>query len=181
VTDVPGSYSPQKHEPRQTRFPLGSDTRELPESIVEPQLEELFLAEIEHELAVPVVAPAVPSVIPASPTGEAIYWNEMRAERQRETAKSILQEADETAGETRSRDYGHPFENHRRIAAMWNIQLEKILKRPILPREVALMMVALKLAREINTPKRDNIVDAAGYLKCIDMIDRHLEQAKNGV
>ena len=94
---------------------------------------------------------------------------------------SILTEADEIAGESRSRDYGHPYENHRRIAAIWSVQLEQILRRPILPREVALMMVGLKLAREINSPKRDNLVDAAGYIKCIDMIDEHTSKTANGV
>ena len=83
----------------------------------------------------------------------------------------ILKEADAIAGQDRSRDYGHPLENHQRIAAIWNIQLEKKLKEPIEPRDVALMMIALKLAREINTPKRDNLVDVAGYIKCIDMME----------
>lgn len=84
---------------------------------------------------------------------------------------SILSEADAIAGEDRSRDYGHPLINHQRIASIWNVQLGPILSRPITPREVALMMVGLKLAREVNTTKRDNLVDAAGYIKCIDMID----------
>lgn len=83
----------------------------------------------------------------------------------------ILQEADKVAGQDRSRDYGHPYHNHRRIAEIWSVQLERILSRPIEPREVALMMIGLKLAREINTPKRDNLLDAAGYVKCVDMID----------
>ena len=86
---------------------------------------------------------------------------------------NVLQEADAIAGKDRSRDYGHPRKNHERIAAFWTIQLGNKLKpgEKIEPREVALMMVALKLAREINTPKRDNLVDAAGYLKCVEMID----------
>jgi hypothetical protein len=95
--------------------------------------------------------------------------------------KSILQEADEIAGESRSRDYGHPFENHRRIAAMWNIIAEKYIKQPLTPRIVALMMIGLKQAREVNSKSRDNLVDMAGYVKCVDMIDEHIEKASNGV
>lgn len=91
-------------------------------------------------------------------------------------SESILQEADHIAGETRSRDYGHPLINHERIAAFWNVQLAAKLREPIEPREVALMMVGLKLAREVNTPKRDNLVDMAGYIKCVDMIDRETER-----
>ena len=85
---------------------------------------------------------------------------------------SILQEALEISGESRQRDYGHPLINHERIAAFWNVQLAGKLTSPIKPREVALMMIALKLAREINTPKRDNILDIAGYVNCIDLIDQ---------
>ena len=84
---------------------------------------------------------------------------------------SILAEADNIAGEDRSRDYGHPLINHQRIAAIWNVQLAGILTAPITPRQVAFMMIGVKLAREANTPKRDNLVDIAGYVKCIDMID----------
>jgi hypothetical protein len=95
--------------------------------------------------------------------------------------KSILQEADAVAGESRSRDYGHPHINHRRIAAIWNVVAEQYLKSPLTPRVVALMMIGLKLAREVNTKKRDNLVDMAGYIKCVDMIDEHIEKASNGV
>lgn len=94
---------------------------------------------------------------------------------------SILREADAVAGQDRSRDYGHPYDNHRRIAEIWSVQLGPILKRPITPREVALCMIGLKLAREVNSPKRDNLVDAAGYIKCVDMIDEAVSKAGNGL
>ena len=85
---------------------------------------------------------------------------------------NVLQEADAIAGNDRSRDYGHPRANHERIAGMWTIQLGKKLKpgERIEPDEVALMMIALKLARLINSPKRDSVVDIAGYAKCWEMI-----------
>lgn len=87
----------------------------------------------------------------------------------------ILEEALKVSSDgERQRDYGHPLENHERIAAMWNIQLGKKLKEPITAREVALLMISLKLSREINTPKRDNLVDIAGYVNCIDAIDTKL-------
>lgn len=87
---------------------------------------------------------------------------------------SVLEIAQHIAGASRSRDYGHPYENHARIAAMWNTQLGPKLKDgcAIEPREVALMMIALKLAREVNTPKFDNSVDMAGYVQCLDLIDQ---------
>ena len=63
------------------------------------------------------------------------------------TPPTILAEADNIAGEDRSRDYGHPLINHQRIAAIWNVQLGEILKSPITPRQAALMMIGLKCKR----------------------------------
>jgi hypothetical protein len=91
---------------------------------------------------------------------------------------SILTEADSIANEERSRDYGHPLINHQRIAAFWNVQLAGILTAPITPRQVCLMMIGVKLAREINAPKRDNLLDIAGYVKCIEMIDTETQRAE---
>lgn len=84
---------------------------------------------------------------------------------------TILQEADAIAGQDRSRDYGHPRDNHQRIADIWNVQLGKKLSEPITAREVALCMIGLKLARLINSPNHmDSMIDVAGYVKCWDMI-----------
>lgn len=38
-------------------------------------------------------------------------------------------------------------------------------------RDVAMKMILLKIAREANTPKRDNKVDIAGYARCLSQID----------
>lgn len=94
--------------------------------------------------------------------------------------KKILEEALEIsgAGGQRARDYDHPLVNHQRIADIWNVQLGKKLSVPIEPRDVALLMVGLKLAREVGTPKRDNLVDAAGYINCVDEIDRKQRETK---
>jgi len=90
--------------------------------------------------------------------------------------ESILTEALRVTGGDRQENYGHPIANHLRIAILWNAYLEaKGIKedgaddpdRPILePADVAMMMVLLKIAREMHAPKRDNLVDAAGYIRC---------------
>jgi hypothetical protein len=90
---------------------------------------------------------------------------------QADAGTEILMEADAVAGRDRSRDYGHPLQNHERIAAIWNVLIGKKLLHPIAAREVAIMMIGLKLAREVNSPKHDNLVDIAGYVKCVSMID----------
>ncbi len=93
-------------------------------------------------------------------------------------ADSVCAEADKTAGHDRQRDYGHPFDNHERIAGMWSVVLGTKLTSPITAEEVALCMCALKIAREINTPKRDNLVDLCGYAKCLEMIYAERERRK---
>lgn len=129
-------------------------------------------AEMDEPFPLP---PDVPAefVVPQGMTDDQARALAPHLKSQSVTSKtSILQEADAIAGQDRSRDYGHPYENHRRIADIWSVLLEKKLTAPIEPREVALLMIGLKLAREVNTPKRDNMVDAAGYIKCVDMIDQ---------
>lgn len=93
---------------------------------------------------------------------------------------SILEEALKVSGENRQRDYGHPLENHERIAAVWNVVLGKKLKpgESITPEEVVWCMIGVKLAREVNSPKRDNSVDVCGYINCLDLIDQRRAQQR---
>lgn len=84
----------------------------------------------------------------------------------------ILQRADRIAGQDRSRDYGHPRQNFQRIADLWDVYLAN---QPgdelrITPQDVAAMMILMKIARQQHTPKDDNLVDIAGYVKCWDML-----------
>lgn len=84
----------------------------------------------------------------------------------------ILKRADQIAGQDRSRDYGHPSENFRRIADLWEAYLrnQPASDRLITSEDVAAMMILMKIARQQNTPKDDNLVDIAGYVKCWDML-----------
>lgn len=60
----------------------------------------------------------------------------------------------------READYGHPADDYGRTAAMWS----GFLGVNITPYQAAIMMVLVKLSREFNKHKDDNIVDAHGYL-----------------
>lgn len=86
--------------------------------------------------------------------------------------ESILQEAHRLTHGDRNNDYGHPLDDYTRTAALVSALLSHKLKSPIEPHEMALAMVCVKLSRQINHPKRDNTVDAAGYAwvsqECID-------------
>lgn len=37
-------------------------------------------------------------------------------------------------------------------------------------------MVAVKISRQCHMPKRDNLVDGAGYFNCLDMIGQERER-----
>lgn len=76
---------------------------------------------------------------------------------------SLLIEADELIHGDRAAQYGGVHENFGRWSSLckaMNIHLE--------PKEIALVMVLGKLAREVNKHKRDNAMDAAGYLGLYD-------------
>lgn len=88
----------------------------------------------------------------------------------------MLEEALEVAGVSRSRDYGHPLPNHERIAAIWSAILSDILLRPMTAEQAALCMIGMKVAREANASKRDNLVDICGYVRCLELIQEERER-----
>jgi hypothetical protein len=59
----------------------------------------------------------------------------------------------------RNSDYGHPLDNLDRAAKIWAV----ILGVEVTAEQVALCMVGMKMAREINKPKLDNTTDGIGY------------------
>jgi hypothetical protein len=80
-----------------------------------------------------------------------------------------LQEALLITGDgDRERDYGHPIKNFSAIGLMWTVYLtvrNKLMHgMEVDHRDVAAMMILMKVAREANTSKRDNWVDMAGYV-----------------
>jgi hypothetical protein len=91
--------------------------------------------------------------------------------------KSILDEAQGIIWGDREKTYGEPDVNLKRIASMWNAYLySKCLnaenKTKISAEDVCWMMMMLKAARQMNTPKRDNLIDAAGYIGLIERIKK---------
>ena len=95
--------------------------------------------------------------------------------------ESILEEAKRIVHGERGENYGHPFEDFSRTAKIWSA----VLDIDVTPEQVALCMVGVKISREINRPKRDNIVDGAGYFETLEMVKQErfrresLENGKN--
>ena len=81
--------------------------------------------------------------------------------------------AAEATVKDREGDYGSPRKNFERIAALWNVILAGKLGHDyeISAADVAMMMVAVKLARLIETPDHDDsAVDLAGYAALLQEI-----------
>lgn len=89
---------------------------------------------------------------------------------------SILEEAQKLVHGVRQENYDHPYDNHKRIAGFMSVYLADILKRDITPREAAMCILLVKIAREMFKSKRDNGVDICGYAAVIEMIDQKEEE-----
>lgn len=80
--------------------------------------------------------------------------------------KSILEEAEEIVGGDRATDYGDAQESFDNIAKGWSIIVGSEITGPM----VATMMIWLKMIRENNKHKRDNLVDIVGYTILLDRL-----------
>ena len=78
----------------------------------------------------------------------------------------IVAEALHLVTHERNQHYGHPLDNFQRTADLWAV----ILGCEVKPHQVALCMQAVKIAREIESPKLDNIIDGIGYWLTLAMV-----------
>lgn len=87
--------------------------------------------------------------------------------------KTILEEAAELTSKDRQEVYGHPKDNFKRIVDLWNIYLSKASPNHMIltRRDVAMMMILTKVARDMESAVRDNLVDIVGYARTIEMLD----------
>jgi hypothetical protein len=87
-------------------------------------------------------------------------------------SETVLQEAQRLVYGDREASYSPPQRDYAKTAKIWTgLLLEKL--RPgveITALEAVLMMAGMKMAREVFLHKRDNLVDAAGYIGCAGRI-----------
>jgi hypothetical protein len=81
---------------------------------------------------------------------------------------TILEEAQNAVYGDRQADYGTVTENFNTIASFWST----ILKQEVTAEQVGLCMITVKVAREMYKPKRDNIVDIAGYAATLEKLSK---------
>lgn len=80
----------------------------------------------------------------------------------RATRESILDAAKRCVCGDREQDYGSPEDNFAVIAALWTAYTGA----DITPKDVAMMMALLKIARAKAGSKPDTYIDLAGYAAC---------------
>lgn len=96
-------------------------------------------------------------------------------------SETILQEAQRLVHGERNKDYGHPLDDFTKTAALWTAILSDKLKpgRSITAEEVGMAMICVKLSRQLNRPKRDNMTDAAGYAATVQMCVEERERRRS--
>lgn len=87
--------------------------------------------------------------------------------------ESVLQEAERLVNGDRQQSYGDASESFERIADFWHAYLKTKLKGDahISAKDVAAMMILLKVSRSVTCNKRDNWVDAAAYAELGSRLD----------
>ena len=80
--------------------------------------------------------------------------------------ESIRSEAERIVNGDRQADYSDPVANFKHIAEI----ASAISKENLSPTTCAIVMIAVKLARESYKHKRDNLVDLAGYVEILHRI-----------
>lgn len=80
--------------------------------------------------------------------------------------RALLNEAYSTVYNDRRTQYGAPEDEFANIAIMWSA----ITGTNVTARQVALMMIALKLCRENMNHKHDNLIDIIGYTLCLERV-----------
>lgn len=80
---------------------------------------------------------------------------------------TILEKAQALVDGDRREDYGGIEESFQAIASGWTI----ILKKTVHAKDVALMMVWMKMARYMTGGyKEDTLIDTAGYVYCLEKL-----------
>lgn len=85
--------------------------------------------------------------------------------------ETVLEEAQRIVHGERNKDYGHPLDDFTRTAEMaTGLFRGKLLQgAKFTAEDVGLFQVLVKLSRQMNAPKRDNMVDTAGYAGTVQM------------
>ena len=95
----------------------------------------------------------------------------------------VLEEARKCVCGQREQDYGSPEDNFSNIGRFWSTYLKashpEINLSEITPKDVAVMMSLLKIARIATGSSPDSFVDLAGYAACAGEIADKMTPLRN--
>lgn len=87
--------------------------------------------------------------------------------------KPLLLEAHAVITGERRQMYGSPANGLSSVAEQWTLYLHHkygVIGLEITPEDVCWMMADVKKIRQMHNPKRDNVLDAAGYIGLIEEV-----------
>lgn len=93
---------------------------------------------------------------------------------------SILKEAEQIINGARAEAYGDILECTTRVAGLVNAAFAHKLSEKFEPEDTIILMLLLKIAREVNQHQRDNLTDIAGYAGCLEKLKKAQASASQG-
>ena len=100
------------------------------------------------------------------------------SEYQPPSEENILEEANRLVLGDKTAEYGHPIDDFARTALVATAVLDGFLKPgyQVQPWHIPLLMIGVKISRQVNSPKRKNFVNIAGYARTGEMIAEEMER-----
>jgi hypothetical protein len=83
---------------------------------------------------------------------------------------SVLEDALKLVRGSRNDEYGDPVAMYSKVAQLWNAYFNSVdaeTRFIVKAHDVLMMMTLMKLGREMVRHKKDNLVDAAGYIELL--------------
>jgi hypothetical protein len=110
------------------------------------------------------------------PVGQSIYPRAVVRVTTEEESPS--EEAFRIVRTDRRKDYGRPLQDYRRTSGMMTALIKHKMRdgQVITPQDAMMFMLLVKISREQNKHKRDNLVDICGYAECLQMTEEDLEE-----
>lgn len=87
-------------------------------------------------------------------------------------SRSILEQANDAINGERAQAYGDAKQGFSNVGDQWALYVYQKygITVQFTPEDVCWMMADLKKIRQMNSPKRDNVMDAAGYIGLIEQV-----------
>jgi hypothetical protein len=116
------------------------------------------------------------SIIPLDFEINIVYYLSQTKEENMDVKESVLAEAERLINGDRQKAYSHPYYDYKKTVGAFNA----LTGHQLTVQDGIIFMVCVKLSREAYLHKRDNVVDACGYLGCLEKVIDRIEEEKLG-